>query len=247
MPFNGAGAFSVYTPGNPVVTGTTISSTVNNNTNSDFATGLSSCLLKDGTQTVTANIPMSGFKLTGLGAGSAAGNSLRYEQLFTSGLVTLLGTFTGPTTLGVGAATPAATGAGVTFPATASASSDANTLDDYQEASFTITLTGVSGTVTGTATYTKIGNSVTLNVPNIQGTSNATTKTLTGLPAELIPATVKNAAVIVSDNGGNNGVSYASMAAVSGTITVLRDAAGTNWTASGTATVNAFQIAYTLA
>lgn len=46
-----------------------------------FATGLSSCLLKDGTQTVTANIPMATYKLTGLGAGSAAGDSVRYEQV----------------------------------------------------------------------------------------------------------------------------------------------------------------------
>lgn len=37
-----------------------------------FATGLSTCLLKDGTQTVTANIPFAGFKLTGVGSGTAA-------------------------------------------------------------------------------------------------------------------------------------------------------------------------------
>lgn len=46
-----------------------------------FATGLSTCLLKDGTQIVTANIPMGGFKFTGLAAGSGAGDSVRYEQV----------------------------------------------------------------------------------------------------------------------------------------------------------------------
>lgn len=55
MPFN-AGVFLVYTPGNPVMTGTVISSTVANNTNNDFAVGLSNCVLKDGTQTLTAPI-----------------------------------------------------------------------------------------------------------------------------------------------------------------------------------------------
>ena len=40
-----------------------------------FATGLSSCLLKDGTQTVTANIPMATYRFTGLGAGSARTDS----------------------------------------------------------------------------------------------------------------------------------------------------------------------------
>lgn len=77
--------------GNPVTTLTTISSSWANTTLSDIATGLSSCVLKDGTQTFTANLPMSGFKLTGLGAGAAAGDSLRYEQLFTTGTVSLLG------------------------------------------------------------------------------------------------------------------------------------------------------------
>lgn len=75
MPFT-SGTFAVYTPGTPYVTATTISSTVANSVNSDFATGLSTCLLKDGTQTVTANIPMSSFKITGLGAPTATGDAL---------------------------------------------------------------------------------------------------------------------------------------------------------------------------
>lgn len=62
-----SGTFSLYTPGNPVVTGTTVSSTWANNTLTDIATGLSTCILKDGTQTITANIPFSTFKITGLG------------------------------------------------------------------------------------------------------------------------------------------------------------------------------------
>ena len=46
-----------------------------------FAAGLSTCLLKDGTQTVTANIPMAGFKFTGLGAGSALTDSATVGQI----------------------------------------------------------------------------------------------------------------------------------------------------------------------
>jgi hypothetical protein len=53
------------------------------------------------------------------------------------------------------------TGTGITFPATQSASSDANTLDDYEEGTWTPTLTGFSGTgLTADATYTKIGRVV---------------------------------------------------------------------------------------
>src|SRR3990167_7135850 len=76
-----AGVFSLYTPGNPVVTAMTITASWATNTLNDIATSLSTCLLKDGTQIVTADIPMAGFKFTGLGAGSAAGNSLRWGQL----------------------------------------------------------------------------------------------------------------------------------------------------------------------
>jgi len=47
--------------------------------------------------------------------------------------------------LGVGNATPSTSGAGITFPATQSASTDANTLDDYEEGTFTPTITATGG------------------------------------------------------------------------------------------------------
>lgn len=80
MPFDGAGTFAVYTPGTPYANGTTIDETVVNAVQSDFATGLTNCVTRDGQSPPTANLPMGGFKITGLAAGSAAGNSLRYEQ-----------------------------------------------------------------------------------------------------------------------------------------------------------------------
>jgi hypothetical protein len=76
MPFS-SGTYSLPS-GNPVVTGTTISSSTTNTTNSDIATALSSCILKDGTQTVTANIPMASHKITGLAAPTTAGDALSY-------------------------------------------------------------------------------------------------------------------------------------------------------------------------
>jgi hypothetical protein len=68
-------------------------------------------------------------------------------------------------TISVGNATPSTSGAGITFPATQSASSDANTLDDYEEGTWTPSIGGSSVQGTGTyttqqGTYTKIGNSV---------------------------------------------------------------------------------------
>ena len=69
------------------------------------------------------------------------------------------------TTIGVGNATPSASGAGVTFPATQSNSTDANTLDDYEEGTYTAAFTIISGSTSATYTrqegkYTKIGNLV---------------------------------------------------------------------------------------
>ena len=69
------------------------------------------------------------------------------------------------TTIGVGNATPAASGAGITFPAAISASSDVNTLDDYEEGTWTPQIKGSSSNPTVTYSvqsgyYTKIGNIV---------------------------------------------------------------------------------------
>lgn len=48
---------------------------------SQMATGLSTCVLKDGQQTLTGNIPFGGFKVTGLGAGTAPADAVRFDQL----------------------------------------------------------------------------------------------------------------------------------------------------------------------
>ena len=65
------------------------------------------------------------------------------------------------TTMGVGGATPAASGSGITFPATQSASTDANTLDDYEEGTWTPSVGGNATYSDRQAFYTKIGRQVT--------------------------------------------------------------------------------------
>ena len=80
------------------------------------------------------------------------------------------------------------TGGQIAFPATAVPSADPNTLDDYEEGSFTLTLRGSTGEpgtlVTWLAYYTKIGNQVTVTA--ISGSKNSTSYTgeitLDGLP-----------------------------------------------------------------
>jgi len=87
------------------------------------------------------------------------------------------------TTISVGNATPSASGAGITFPATQSASSDANTLDDYEEGTWTPSLGGNTTYNNQEGKYTKIGNTVFieghLNI-NVLGTGSVST--ISGLP-----------------------------------------------------------------
>ena len=80
-----------------------------------------------------------------------------------------------------------ATGIGITFPAAQSASSDANCLDDYEEGTWTPTITMASGTSTGSSgdgTYVKIGRQVTVTVGLAVGTISAggEINTINGLP-----------------------------------------------------------------
>jgi hypothetical protein len=104
MPFNGSGTYSLPA-GNPVVTGTTISSSTTNNTNTDIATALTNCLTRDGQSTPSANLPMNAMKLTGLAAGTSNGDSVRYEQLTAAAALFLPlagGTMTGAITFASG-------------------------------------------------------------------------------------------------------------------------------------------------
>jgi hypothetical protein len=285
--YNGSGTFNINTAGQPVVTGTVISSTAFNALTADLGTGLSTALTKDGQTVATARIPFAqginsslvtdatstttgsiitaggvgiakalyvGTTLNVTGAstlagitgtfngtvgattpstgafttlsatatnagitintvantnfgqlnfnttngvlfqafdsayatsGSAMANSLRIYSTGANG-VNVVDTASGglnyydsatkavgisPSGLkmfagyniGVGAATPTTSGAGITFPATQSASTDANTLDDYEEGTWTPAMSTTTGSISfssASGTYTKIGRMV---------------------------------------------------------------------------------------
>ena len=59
MSYNGLGTFQINSAGQPVVTGTVISSTAFNALTADLATGLTTAITKDGQTTTTARIPFS--------------------------------------------------------------------------------------------------------------------------------------------------------------------------------------------
>ena len=59
MSYNGSGTFVINSTGQPVVTGTVISSTAFNALTADLATGLSTAVTKDGQTTTTARVPFA--------------------------------------------------------------------------------------------------------------------------------------------------------------------------------------------
>jgi hypothetical protein len=86
------------------VIGTVISDTVFNALTADLATGLSTCITKNGQTAITANIPWGSFKITGLGAPTTSGDALSFGAVGTISTLTL----TNPLTVangGIGVAT----------------------------------------------------------------------------------------------------------------------------------------------
>lgn len=106
MSYNGSGTFSINTAGQPVVTGSTITSTAFNALTADLANGLSTALCKDGQSTPTANISLGGFKITNLAVGTLGTDSARLSQV-QSGSATYI-TVSGADTI-VAAGSPALT------------------------------------------------------------------------------------------------------------------------------------------
>ena len=114
MSFNGSGTYSLPA-GQPVVTGTTISSTTHNTLASDLATALSTTICKDGQSTPTANIPLGGFRLTGLANGTAVDDAIRVSQVQNNSTI-LLASVAGTNTItGSATPTPAAYASGQKF------------------------------------------------------------------------------------------------------------------------------------
>lgn len=137
MAFDGNGVFVIDTAGQPVVGGTTISSTAFNALTADLANGLTLCVTKDGQSTTTAAIPFA-------------------QGIETDALSPL--TPNGPVELTAGQ---------LEFPVVQNPSTDPNTLDDYEEGAWSpVVLFGgasVGQSVTANGYYTKIGNRVFYN------------------------------------------------------------------------------------
>jgi len=119
--------------------------------------------------------------------------------------------------ISVGAATPSSDGAGLTFPATFSSSTNANTLDDYEEGTWTPEMsfgndtTGITYS-TQVGTYEKIGRQVTLRcqVTFTNNGSGSGIAKLSGFPFTLLAASNAAAAFSIFTDVTLSGTYYAS-------------------------------------
>jgi hypothetical protein len=140
------------------------------------------------------------------------------------------------TTIGVGNATPSASGAGITFPAIQSASTDANTLDDYEEGTWTPIATPAVGSLTSytsNGNYTKIGRTVffrgVINLSTVGTASGALY--VGGLP--FAAENTNRPFVGVAREDGATGNAYLTFGAANSTslsITTISGNSGVVWT-----------------
>lgn len=136
MPYNGSGTYTGPSNSwNPAVSATTINPTDWNSTFDDLELALTTALTKDGQTTPTANLPMGGYKHTGVSAtsGSASGTEYVAARVAQSGSLNWGGTAGGTADALTLTLTPAAVayGAGLTiaFKAGAAANTGAVTVN----------------------------------------------------------------------------------------------------------------------
>lgn len=152
----------------------------------------------------------SSYEWSGAASGTA-GNAITFTPILT---------IDKDKTLALQGAT-SATGTGIAFPATQSASSDANTLDDYEEGTWTpADGSGASLSLIVTfATYTKIGRQVTCNAKiNYPSTANASNAQISGLP---FTSSSNNHSV--STMGTDQGAYFSLIVTQSSTALLVRD------------------------
>jgi hypothetical protein len=110
---------------------------------------------------------------------------------------------------------------------------------------YTATLTGCTTAPTSTIKYSLTGNVVTLRIPDQNAISNAGTKSLTGMPAALWPATQNRFVIGGFDNNGAVVPCYAYVE-TTGVINFYYNMESA-WTASGNFDVRPMTLTYTLA
>lgn len=193
-------------------------------------------LTLSGTDSTTMTFPATSATI----ARTDAANTFTGTQTF-SGIVAVNGTATsninGPLDIS------AATAGQIVFPASQNASANANTLDDYEEGTFTPTIGGNATYTTQVGLYQKIGNRVFIDIHltiNSLGTGSVTN--LSGLPFAASTSAASLAMGLNVSYWGSIATSVYYMSAfIRDGDTFCQFTATTGATASATAAVNVFQ------
>lgn len=192
----------------------------------DAVSGFDLVICRDGQSTITGDIPWGGFRLTGLGAATTAGDALSYGGTAVLGATTFTDVVTGQALVDISGAAAGQ----IKFPATQNSSADVNTLDDYEEGAWTpaIAFGGAAVGVTynyQVGTYVKIGKqvSITCAISLTSKGSSTGALSITGLPFPAQTLTNQRAtlAVLVDSMTGISGSLSAQIASAASAASVF--------------------------
>ncbi len=227
MSFNGSGLFQINSAGQPVVTGTTISSTAFNALTADLGTGLSTAICKDGQTATTARIPFASGISVALSTDTTSGST---GGIYTAGGIgATKALFTGTSILYLGGTTSSqvslrrlnqtlivALGDNSTYAnmQCASISASGVTNDTGLAASeYTPTITNtsnVTGSTSGPAQWLRVGNTVFVSFYiTIQATSTTLTTVRLSLPVTSAFNNLANASGAASSSASSGGGIFA--------------------------------------
>jgi hypothetical protein len=225
MSYNGSGTFIINTSGQPVVTGTVISSTAFNALTADLATGLSTAITKDGQTAATARIPfaqgisstlVTDSTSTTTGSIITAGGAGIAKALFVGTTANVAGAVTLQSTLAVGGvATYSAQ------PIFSSLTASSAVATDASKGLVSVTNTGTGNNVLGTAPTIASANLTT--ALTLTGASGTAGQALTSGGSGVAPTWTT---ISATPGGSTNQVQYNSSGAFAGSA---------NMTFSGTA------------
>lgn len=161
---------------------------------------------KEVTSSVFSSITVSGLTAS-LPVFTDANKALASNAMTGTGNVVMSALPTFSKTIGVGAATASSSGSGVSFPASVDTSTNANTLDDYEEGTWTPGVGDLTlvGDFSSSGVYTKIGRLV-----YITGRADGTTSLAGAAGTHLtgLPFTVATPSGIGSATNGTASVSF---------------------------------------
>lgn len=181
MSYNGSGTFQINTSGQPVVTGTVISSSAFNALTADLATGLSTAITKDGQTATTVRIPFAQGINSSLATDTTSGST---GSIFTAGGVGIakaLYVGTNATVVGTLGVTGAATFSATPIFSALTASSAVAT--DASKNLVSVTNTGTGNNVLATSPTLV---TPALGTPSALVLTNATGLTQSGLAANVV-------------------------------------------------------------